>query len=204
MRHISPRRALVPDTCVMSIRGSAGLALFLTLALRETSACPPDHYPADAWPHACHPCPAHTRTIAVPSGGEATSVHDCKCDAGFLCMYYKQVRATVTLNATLSAFEHDEGGVRSTFISGVASAAGVGREQVHVHFVVIRLDHRRRVLRRLLGHPAHGQLQVTVVVTDTHSDVSGLRRHLGIMHERGDAWIVERRVLVLAIPSGRI
>lgn len=186
------------------MRGSVWLASFLMLAGRAGTVCPSDHYPEDPWPHACHACPVHTRTTTVPVGGSATSVHDCKCDAGFLCMYYKQVRATVTLNSTLAAFEHDEGGVRSAFITGVASAAGVQREQVHVHFVVIRLDHRRRARRRLLSRGGQHEIRVTVVVTDTSSEVSRLRRHLDIQHARGDSWSVERRVLVVELPTIRI
>ncbi len=117
-------------------------------------------------------------------------------------MYYKQVRATVTLNTTLSAFEHDEHGVRSGFVSGVANAAGVGQEKVHIHFVVIRLDHRRRTRRRRLLGVSDGLVQVTVLVNDAGSDtaVANLRRHLGTEHEKIDSWTVERRILVLQIP----
>jgi hypothetical protein len=203
MRHISECHTFPRET--MRRRG-ASAALFLAVFCTPLHACPPDFYPADAWPHACLACPPHTSMR--PSGGGGSNAHDCKCDAGFLCMYYKHVHARVTVNTTLSAFERDEGAIRTAFIAGVAAAAGVTLEQVHVHFVVIRLDHRRRRARRraLLGL-GYAQLRVTVTVPDTFSDMSRLRAHLGITSDdsaAGGAWVVERRVLVLAIPSGRI
>lgn len=167
-------------------------------------ACQSDHYPGDAWPHACQHCPSHTRTILPPES--VHSAHDCKCNPGFLCMYYKQVHATVTLNTTLAAFEGDEHGVRSDFVSGVAQAAGVGTEKVHLlHFVVIRLDHRRRMRRRLLGVNVGG-LRVTVLVNEATSETSvyDLQQHLDVSHHSVDSLFVERRVLVLEIPSSHI
>jgi hypothetical protein len=125
-------------------------------------------------------------------------------------MYYKRVRAKVILNTTRTAFEHDEGSVRSSFITGVAEAAGVAREQVQIHFVVIRLDHRRRVRRRILFDALEkemmGRVLVTVTVADPFTDVDILRARLGILgdHLGRDSWVVERRVLVLANPPGHI
>jgi len=186
------------------------LSAFFYVAFASVFACHPDFYPSDVWPYACVACPLHTKTVGVPpnqsEGG--LSAHDCKCEAGFLCMYYKRVRAQVILNTTRSAFEHDEGSVRSSFIAGVAAAAGVAQERVHIHFVVIRLDHRRRARRRVLltmeGWSNVG-VRVLVTVADPSADVSILRAHLGIgEHSDRDSWIVERRVLVLANPSTRI
>lgn len=124
-----------------------------------------------------------------------------------MCMYYHQVHATVTLNTTLHDFENDHGGVRTALVTGVASAAGVVPAQVHIHYVVIRLDHRRR--RRLLSPSLaaslwrHGQLQVSLVVSGTSTrSLSGLRRHLSPLQTPYDSWEVRRRVLVLAIPPG--
>ena len=124
-----------------------------------------------------------------------------------MCMYYHQVHATVTLNTTLHDFENDHGGVRTALVTGVASAAGVVPAQVHIHYVVIRLDHRRR--RRLLSPSLaaslwrHGQLQVSLVVSGTSTrSLSGLRRHLFPLQTPYDSWEVRRRVLVLAIPPG--
>lgn len=184
------------------------VVLLFAFMIRLTScACPSDHYPGDAWPHTCQHCPPHTRTILVATAVGALSAHDCKCDPGFLCMYYKQVRATVTLNTTLTAFEHDEHGVRSGFVSDVARAAGVGMEKVHLlHFVVIRLDHRRRARRRVLWMDERGMLSVTLMVNEATSDTSvlNLQRHLGVNRGQLESWHVERRVLVLEIPSSHI
>lgn len=163
--------------------------------------CPVGQYPADAPPHSCQACPAHTTTLGPP--GTAASAHDCKCEPGYLCLYYKQVHATVTLNTTLTDFESDHGGVRTDFLSGVAAAAGVQSEQVHIHFVVIRLNHRRR---RALLHSMRGCVQVGLLVSGASTDeaVMRLHQHLTRMHLSTDSWEVRRRVLVLAIPTGRI
>ena len=114
-------------------------------------------------------------------------------------MYYRQVHATVTLNTTLHEFESDSSGVRTAFVSGVAAAAGVAPEQVHVHYLVIRLSHRRRLLH---GSRAKREtIQVSVVVSGTSSgSLEGLHRHLSRL-SMGDSWEVRRRVLVLAIPA---
>lgn len=119
-------------------------------------------------------------------------------------MYYKQVHATVTLNTTLSDFENNHHGVRSLFLSGVAAAAGVSQEQIRVHFVVIRLNHRRR--RRLQELP-NDTIQVRVVVSSgvsSEDSISKLHRHLSGMQMTADSWVVRRRVLVLAIPTSGI
>lgn len=183
------------------------LLLLFSAMVSPAFACLRDFYPSDAWPYTCVQCPPHTGTVPGQEEG-GSSAHDCKCDAGFLCMYYKRVRAKVILNTTRSAFEHDEGSVRSSFIAGVAAAAGVAREQVHVHFTVIRLDHRRRARRRILfdvQEKTMGRVLVTVTVADPFTDVDILRTRLGIGDHLGrDSWVVERRVLVLANPPGHI
>ena len=169
--------------------------------ITHACACPTGQYPADPAPHACHTCPQHTTTFGPP--GSALSLHDCKCEAGFLCMYYKQVHATVTLNSTLSDFENDHAGVRTNFLSGVAAAAGVQAAQVHIHFVVIHLNHRRR--RHLLSHSGTG-VRVGLMVSGASTDeaLARLRSHLTRMSLHPQSWEVERRILVLAIPTGRI
>lgn len=118
-------------------------------------------------------------------------------------MYYKQVHATVTLNSTLSDFENDHAGVRTNFLSGVAAAAGVQAAQVHIHFVVIHLNHRRR--RHLLSHAGTG-VRVGLMVSGASTDeaLARLRSHLTRMSLHPQSWEVERRILVLAIPTGRI
>lgn len=139
----------------------------------------------------CLDCPPHTFTD-LPGGGG--SVHDCRCQRGYLCMYYRQVHATVTLNSSLRDFEADRGGVRSAFLSGVARAAGVAQEQVHIHFVTIRLSHRRR----LAG--LSESIQVSVVVSGpSTASLDALHQHLSSLNLEG-SWKVHRRLMVLAIP----
>lgn len=139
----------------------------------------------------CLDCPPHTFTEQAAGG---LSVHDCRCQRGYLCMYYRQVHATVTINSTLRDFEADRGGVRSAFLSGVAMAAGVSQEQVHIHFVTIRLSHRRR----LTG--LSESIQVSVVVSGTSTaSLAALHRHLSSLNLEG-SWKVHRRLMVLAIP----
>ena len=114
-------------------------------------------------------------------------------------MYYHQVHATVTLNTTLHAFESDTSGVRTAFVSGVAAAAGVAPAQVHVHFLVVRLGHRRRLLHGV--RIKRETIQVNVIVSGTSPDsLEMLHRHLSRL-SMGDSWEVRRRVLVLAIPA---
>lgn len=162
-------------------------------------SCPVGQYPSDrpGLFHVCVSCPSHTTTSSTPD--VAVSAHDCKCEAGFLCMYYRQVKATVTLNTTIEDFESDSHGVRSTFLSGVASAAGVSNEQVKVHFVVIRLNHRRRLYAYSTEHEVV-RISVTVSGTNTES-LTKLHSHLSSFHMASDSWEVSRRVLVLAIPT---
>lgn len=178
------------------------LVLTLLAAAGSIHCCPVGQYPSETTHPVCMQCPAHTTTLGGPD--TAVTIHDCKCEAGFLCMYYKQVHATVTLNTTLSDFENNHHGVRSLFLSGVAAAAGVSQEQIRVHFVVIRLNHRRR--RRLQELP-NDTIQVRVVVSSgvsSEDSISKLHRHLSGMQMTADSWVVRRRVLVLAIPTSGI
>jgi len=112
-------------------------------------------------------------------------------------MYFKQVHATVTLNTTLSAFENNTGEVRSNFISGMAAAAGVVPAQVHIHFAVIRLDHRR-LLSLPPKYPTQ-TIQVSVSVTGTQS-LKQVPQYLSGLH-LSHSWELQRRLLVMAIPS---
>ena len=129
---------------------------------------------------ACVACPGHTNTSALVP---ATSLHHCRCDPGFVCTYSRRVHATVTLNATLQEFQSNTNGVRSAFISGIASAAGVGPEKVTIHYVVIRLDHRRRRRRALLAAQAHQSILVNLTVQDT-AVLRNVERLLVGMHLR--------------------
>lgn len=167
------------------------LCVLLLSAVGPVISCPDSQYPDEKG--VCTACPPHTSSTA------ATCAHDCRCEPGFLCMYYRQVHATVTLNTTLHDFENDHNGVRSSLLAGVAAAAGVVPEQVHIHYVVIRLSHRRH-RRRLLGASS---IQVSLIVSGTSGQaISGLRRHLSGLQTHGDSWEVRKRVSVLAIPSG--
>jgi hypothetical protein len=121
--------------------------------------------------------------------------------AGFLCLYYKQVHATVTLNATLGDLEDETSGARSAFMAGVASAAGVGVEQVHIHFVVIRLNQRRR--RPDGSKKSSGSLMISVVIPGVETgSVDSLRNHIDSLNFGASVWSVQRRILVLAVPMG--
>ena len=192
--------------CVTVSSGSrmAGplLSLLQCVLLALAYSCPVGQYPADSTNAAtvCLQCPAHTRT--VEQANVAMSAHDCKCDPGFLCMYYRQVHATVSLNATLSDFENDVHNVRSSFLAGVASAAGVSSAQVHVHYVVIRLNHRRR-LHDSSGGAVHESIRVSVMVSGTSNEDSLLKlhRHLSSLQMITDSWVVRKHVLVIG--SGR-
>lgn len=181
--------------------------VFLAHQNRLAVACPVGSYGLP--PLNCKPCPKHTTTSS--SSDMAVTVHDCRCEPGFLCMYYKQVHATVTLNTTLSAFENNTGEVRTTFIAGMAAAAGVEPAQVHIHFVTIRLNHRRRLM---LFHPPEsvpptqasslgvilGQtIQVSVSVTGSNL-LSQVPRYLAGLH-LAHSWELQRRLLVLEIPA---
>jgi hypothetical protein len=162
--------------------------MILGMMQPSLALCPTNQYPHDS--PACLACPAHTHATAP------LSAHDCRCEPGFICMYYRQVHATVTLNSTLGDFQGDVNGVRTSLVSGVAAAAGVVPSQVHIHYVVIRLSHRRR-----LHNNYHGQLQVSLVVSGTSGEgTQGLRQHLTSLQTRNDKYEVQRRILVLAIP----
>jgi hypothetical protein len=142
-------------------------------------ACPPDSFGPR-----CVPCPPHT---TCPAGG--LSARDCRCVAGFHCVYFKQVRAVVTLNTTLSAFQHDTGGVRSIFVSGLAAAGGVFPDQVTIRGVQ-PIRGSRRVL------PSPHEIIVRAELDGT-GELTQLGRHLTGLHV-DDEWTTEISVRVLA------
>jgi hypothetical protein len=121
-----------------------------------------------------------------------------------MCIYYKQLHATVTLNTTLASFENRTGTVRSTFISGMAAAAGVAPDQVHIHFAVIRLNQRRHLVTPsyLNNGDGRGQIiQVSVTVTGSES-LQRVPQCLEGMH-LSHSWEIQRRLLVLTAPSNK-
>lgn len=165
------------------------LFVFIAIASGTSLACPQGYYGPF-----CQACPLHTTTTSELSSISST-IHDCKCQAGFLCIYYKQLHATVTLNTTLSAFENNTGSVRTAFVSGVAAAAGVAPDQVHIHFTVIHLDHRRRFV---LPHPDETiQVSVSVLGACSLQRVPQCLEGLHISH----SWEIRRRLYVLKVPT---
>lgn len=143
-------------------------------------ACPPNFYGRD-----CLACPAHT---ACPEG--SGSAHDCRCITGYFCIYYKQIRARVKLNTTMSAFSEDADGVRSAFLSAVASAAGVDVSKVQIRNVA-PVNQRRALL------PSGGSIHVDVQVV-AQKGLDSLPDRLPGLH-LGDTWVLVPRVLVLPI-----
>ena len=148
-------------------------------------SCPANTYPVRA---ACHDCPYHTE-----SHENSTSAHDCRCMPGFICIYYRQVRATLLVNSTLEQFQSNANNIRSSLISGIASAAGVDRDRVTITGVISRS-------RRVLGPDASPPLLRVQVSVMGGRLVSGLAGHLeGVVLQ--DSWDVLQQVMVLSIPQ---
>lgn len=144
------------------------------------SGCPPSTYGL-----ACTPCPYHTS--CDPSGSTA---HDCKCNAGFVCMYFKQVRAVVTLNTTLAAFRNNTDGVRTAFVNGIAAAGRVFPEQVSIHKVQALLTHRRIL-------PTTPEIRVSVSL-DGAGGLLHLTQFLLGLHVENE-WTVQAQVRALKV-----
>jgi len=93
----------------------------------------------------------------------------------------------VTLNTTLSRFNSDYGGVKTSFINAVASAAGVSSSQVTISGVVPKTSNRRRLL-------GSDRLEAFI---DVHTAIDGaerlhrldfhLARHSATLHQ-GSSW----------------
>jgi hypothetical protein len=162
------------------------LCYFLAFLVPSCFSCPANFYPVLA---VCHACPYHTE-----SHENSTSAHDCRCVPGFICIYYKQVRATLLVNSTLREFQANANNVRSTLISGIANAAGVDTGHVTITGVMTRT-------RRVLGPDRAGsllQVQISVVGARRVGDLAG---HLDGVVVR-DSWDVVPQVMVLSIPPG--
>jgi hypothetical protein len=76
-------------------------------------------------------CPMHTTSTTG-----SYSRLNCRCDPGYSCAYYKQIQAIVTLNATLSDFNNDVGGVKTAFLAAMAAAANVTADHVTINGVM--------------------------------------------------------------------
>ena len=155
--------------------------LWLACLVTLSRACGPDEYGA-----ACRACPPHT---TCPVGSQ--TAHDCRCVEGFVCMYFKQVHAVVTLNTTLEAFNSDAEGVRSRFVAGIAAAGGVTAAQVTIGSV------RSGSLRRSLGAGLRPSVQVSVLLNGA-GNLTSVPEHLGELHLY-DAWDVTPQVRVYAL-----
>ena len=134
-------------------------------------ACVPNSYCSN--PTTTRPCPTHTSSIQGSS-----SLLNCRCDQGYKCAYSKKITAVVTLNTTVSSFSNDVGGVRTSFVNAVATAAGVAASQVSIAGVVSK----KGAGRRLLSDEAWDEL------IDVHTDIEGAERlhqldqHLNQLH----------------------
>jgi len=156
--------------------------VWLACLVAAARACGPGRYGPG-----CQACPPHT-TCAEGS----QTAHDCRCVAGFVCMYFKQVRAVVTLNTTLDAFNRDAEGVRSRFVEGIAAAGGVPAAQVTIGAV------RAASMRRSLGGPV--SVQVSVLLNGAGA-LTAVPEHLAGLH-LDHAWHVDPQVRVFALASG--
>lgn len=108
-------------------------------------------------------CPANTNS---PAG--TSSILGCACNGGYTCGYYRTVSISFSLsNVSLSDFRDDVNGVQTTFLQGVARAAGVAATSVTL-VSINSLDQRR------------GGVRVAVRIDPPESvHLDGLRRHKG-------------------------
>jgi len=157
--------------------------VWLACLVAAARACGPDQYGPG-----CRACPPHT---TCPQGSQ--TAHDCRCMAGFVCMYFKQVHAVVTLNTTMDSFNRDTDGVRSRFVAGMAAAGGVPAAQVTIGAV------RAGTLRRSMSDGGMSSVQVSVLLVGAGS-LTAVQEHLGEMH-LNDAWDVAPQVRVFALAT---
>ena len=89
------------------------------------------------------------------SGDASYSRLNCRCTPGYSCTYYKQIQAIVTLNATLSEFNNDVGGVKTAFLAAMAAAANVTADHVVINGVVSHVLNPLTGNRRLFSADMH-------------------------------------------------
>jgi hypothetical protein len=151
-------------------------------------ACEANSYCSN--PTTIRSCPTHTSSLQGSS-----SLLNCRCEQGYKCAYSKKITAVVTLNTTVSSFTDDVGGVRTSFLNAVATAAGVATSQVSISGVVPKKGGGRR----LLSEADHDHI-------DVHTDIEGaerlhqLEKHLNEIHVQ-HRW--EERHSVLSTPIMR-
>ena len=101
----------------------------------------------------------------------STSQLKCRCKAGFVCFYTKQIQAVVTLNSTEDAFKQNTDNVRENFLAAIAAAAGVDISKV----TIVSVTKHAGSGRRLLGH--HEGIKVVAVVEGAHT-LSNIETHV--------------------------
>jgi hypothetical protein len=104
------------------------------------------------------------------SEAASTSQLSCRCKAGFVCFYTKQIQAVVTLNSTEAAFNLNTDNVRGNFLAAIAAAAGVDISKVTIVSVT-----KHAGSRRLLGY--HEGIEVVAVVEGAHT-LSNIETHV--------------------------
>ena len=125
------------------------------------------------------PCPTHTASVSGSS-----SLLQCQCVPGYSCAYTKRITAVVTLNTSLTNFNGNVGGVQTSFLAAVASAAGVTPSQVVINNVASSGGSRR-----LLGYSTPMiDVRATVHGAERLRNLAGhLARHDARLHQ-GHSW----------------
>ncbi len=98
---------------------------------------------------------------------------NCRCTPGYSCTYYKRIQAIVTLNATVSDFNNDVGGIKTAFIAGMAAAANVTTNFVTINGVIARNNLvTGGGSRRLLSLPAARKSSLKAAAEERASELS--------------------------------
>jgi hypothetical protein len=116
----------------------------------------------------CNPCPANTNS----SFNHTSTLLDCRCLAGFVCTYTKQISVVLTLNSITWDMTTIAGLSQNAIIDAIAQAAGVSRDKV----VINSMFSGRRLLRL-----QRREVFVTVYGADT-LDTDSVYRQLNVSH----------------------
>ena len=104
-------------------------------------------------------------------GSAASTLLDCRCVAGYVCTYKKQIHAKITINAaSVQAFNVAE---QQAFKASVAKAASVTVENVNIVEIV---SHGGRRLLAAMGH-RHITVSVEIHGTATFNEEILLKAH---------------------------